>query len=80
MDEKTQGVLIKKFDEKGNLRSEWLLSEVVWNETTQRIASFVERHMKAHKDCDYRDALEICFRLNPEWARVYARQRPKEGL
>ena len=32
MDERPQNVLIQKFDEKGNLRSEWLVSEIAWHE------------------------------------------------
>ena len=77
MDGRPQEVRVRQFDEKGNLRSDWPASEKVWKEAADKLAGFVERHLK---DCEHRYALDACFRMNPDWARVYARQRPKGGL
>ncbi len=80
MDKELEEVRVRQFDEKGNLRSDWPVSEKFWKDAADKLAAFVQRHLKEHKDCDLRDAYEIAFRLNPEWARVYARQEPKGGL
>ena len=80
MDGRPQEVRVRQFDEKGNLRSDWPASEKVWKEAADKLAGFVQRHLKEHKDCDLWEAYQVAFRLNPEWARAYARQRPKGGL
>ena len=49
------------------------VAEIIWQQNMQRIEAFCARHMAAHPECSYAQALEACWWGNPEYLRIYTR-------
>ena len=63
---------IRTFDDCGIMYDD-ALSEKIWKNNMDKIQEFCIRHIKAHPDCTYEEALKICWQGNPEYLRIYTR-------